>query len=413
MMNQIVERAGALGLFTTANALADAKIDPQEAPGDPRLTEPVADDIKRIFAQMARRGHDPLLVAALWNKLARRPLERALVAADVLAQSIWSHRDPMLVELRAAAAILGTTRPKTGSRCIDLNAHPASELVERHARALDLASRETVELLALAYDFHLGALDELHRRGDDLLAKPGTRDSIRAFARLASLARLPTLASVYFDWLMRVVGWRQPALDLCETLFDAGVAQKIPGTAIQPGDIPERAQRDVAEYLTYRAYVSVGDMQSAHTAIVQNMAARPRWLGPPGARVDVVRGHIGVLHGGQDDVSLGRVEAACEDDQLWRYAARVRAIMGAKRAPSRAIELFHACVAAFGNDYDTTLAVISVAPEPLKRDVTRILAREAFHLPHEPGPWKALGKLFGVGPKVAGEIDGRLRTQLM
>ncbi|HEY5950999.1 MAG TPA: hypothetical protein VIV40_36155 [Kofleriaceae bacterium] len=412
-MNEIVERAGTLGLFTTANALADAKLDPHEAPRDARLTEEVGSDIKRIFAQMARRGCDPVLITALWAKLARRPLERALVAIDVLAQTIWSNRDPMLVELRAAASILGAARTKFSDRCIDLNAHPASELIAKYARTHDLPNRETVELLTFAYDHHLGALDELHRRGDDLLAKPGTRDSIRAFARLASLARLPTLASVYFDWLMRVLDWRVPALDLCETLFDAGVAQKIPGTAIQAGDIPELEQRDVAEYLTYRAHLSVGDTQSAHTAVVQNMAARPRWIGPPGPRVDVVRAHLGALFGGQDDVTLARVEAACADDQLWRYGARVRAIVGAKRAPSRAIELFHAYVGAFGNDYDTSLAVISLGPEHLKRDVTRILAREAFHLPHEPGPWKLLGHLFGVGKQVAAEVDGRLRTQLL
>jgi hypothetical protein len=409
-MNRIAERAGALGLFVTANALADAKIDPEVAPRDARLTEPVAADIKRILGQMARRGSDPELVGALWAKLDGRPLERALVAVDVLAQAICSQREPLLAELRAAAATLGAARPPAGELGVDLNAHPARALIERHARQPELARATIVELLARSYEMDLGALDELLRRDDDLLARPATKDSVHAFARLAQLAHLPTLASVYLDWLVRGVGWRVPALDLCETLFDAGVAHKIPGTAVQPGDVPEREQRDLAEYLLYRAHLGVGDSDTANALLVKNTSERPRWIGPPSLRVDVVRAHLGTLYG-HGDVTLARVEAACAQDQLWRYGAKVRAIIAARRAPARAVELFHAYLAGFGNDFDSSLAVVSLAPENVKRDVARILCREAFYLPHEPAPWKLLGLLFGAGAPIADEIDARVRSQ--
>jgi hypothetical protein len=409
-MNRISERAGALGLFATANALADAKIDPDVAPRDARLAEPVAGDVKRIFGQMARRGGDPDLIAALWAKLEGRPLERALVAVDVLAQALWSQREPLLAELRAAASTLGAARPSGGERGVDLNAHPARALIEQHASPPELGRATTVELLALAYEQHLGALDELLRRDDDLLARAATRESIHAFARLAALARLPTLASVYFDWLVRGLDWRIPALDLCETLFDADVAHKIPGTAIQPGDVPEREQRDIAEYLLYRAHLGVGDSETANAHLVKNMAERARWMGAPSLRVDVVRAHLGTLYG-HGDVTLARVEEACAYDPLWRYGAKVRAILAAKRAPSRAVELFHAYLAGFGNDFDTALTVVSLVPENAKRDVARIVCREAFYLPHEPAPWKLLGLLFGVGATIADEIDARVRSQ--
>jgi hypothetical protein len=409
-MNRIAERAGALGLFATANALADAKIDPDAAPRDARLTEPVAGDLKRILGQMARRGSDPELVRALWAKLDGRPLERALVAVDVLGQAIWSQREPLLADLRAAAATLGAARPSGSELGVDLNAHAARALIERHARPPELARATIVELLALAYDHHLGALDELLRRDDDLVARPATRDSLHAFARLAALARLPTLASVYFDWLVRGLGWRVPALDLCETLFDAGVAHKIPGTAIQPEDVPEREQRDLAEYLLYRAHLGVGDSDTANALLLKHMTERARWIGAPSLRVDVVRAHLGTLYG-HGDVTLARVEAACAQDRLWRYAAQVRAILAASRAPARAVELFHAYLASFGNDFDSALAVISLVPENVKRDVARILCREAFYLPHEPAPWKLLGLLFGAGAPIADEIDARVRRQ--
>ena len=409
-MNKVAERAGALGLFATANAIADAKLDPNQGPRDARLVAPPATDLKRLFGQMARRGHDPELVRAMWSLLERRPLERALVAIDVLAQAIWARNEPLVAELRAVAGTLGTTRPRGDDIAIDLNAHPATQLIAQHARRPEIAASATVDLLVLAYEHHLGALDELHRRGDALISQSGTCESIQSFARLAALARLPTLASVYLDWLVRGVGWRVPVLDLCETLFDAGVAQKIPGNAIQQGDVPENELRDTAEYLVYRAHISLGDLDTANALLSQNMEQRPRWGGSPSLRLDVVRGHMGTLYGHSNDVGLPRMEIACTQDRLWRYGAKVRAIVAAGRTPSRALEMFHAYIGGFGNDYDMTFSVISLAPEPVKRDVARILAREAFYLPHEPSVWKLLGVLAGADA-VAAEIDARVRSQ--
>jgi len=408
-MNKIAERAGALGLFATANALADAKIDPKHAPSDPRLIEPAGPDLKRILGQMARRGSDPKLVAALWAKLDGRPVERALVAVDVLAQAIWARRDPLLDELRAAAATLGAARTP-GELGIDLNAHTARDLIARHPRP-ELASMTVVELLARAYDQDLGVLDELKRRDDELLTRLPTRESIHAFARLAALARLPTLASVYFDWLVRGLGWRVPVLDLCETLFDAGVAHKLPGDAIDPGDVPETDRQDVAEYLLYRSHLGVGDADTANAALMQRTAERPRWTRSPSLRNEVIRAHLGTLYGHGKDVTLARVEAACAEEPLWRYGARVRAIVAAVRVPWRAVDLFQAQLGGFGNDLETGLAVISLAPEDVKRDVARILCLEAFFLPHEPAPWKLLGLLFGAGEPIAHELDARLAEQ--
>ena len=409
-MNSIAERAGALGLFVTANALADAKLDPDQAPRDARLTEPVAGDVKRILGQMARRGSDPSLVAALWQKLEARPLERALVAVDVLAQALWAPREPLLGELRAAASSLGDARPPAGELGVDLNAHPARALIERY-RQPELEARPTIDLIAMSYELGLGVLDELVRRDDDLLSHRATRESVHAYARLASLARLPTLASVYLDWLMRGLGWRAAGLDLCETLFDAGVSRKIPGTAIQPGDVPESEQRDIAEYLIYRAHLSIGDDDHANALLLQNTAQRARWLGPQSSRIEVVRAHLGTLYG-HGEVTLARVEAACAEDRLWRYAAKVRAIIAAKRSPSRALDLFHAYLTGFGNDFDGALLVVSLVPDNVKRDIARILCREAFYLPHEPAPWRLLGLLLGANaPAIDAEIAARLHAQ--
>lgn len=400
-MNPIAERAASLGLFGTANAIADAKLDPDSAPRDPRLVDPVSDDPQRILGQMARRGHDPKLVAGLWTKLAGRPFERALVATDVLAQAVWSPRDPLLPELREAAASLGAFRPKAGEVGVDLEHHPAKTLV--------LAKRGNVyELMAMALEMDLGALEALRANADELIGKLATRESVLAYAKLAQLARLPTLASVYLDWLMRSVGWRGAGLELCETLFDAGVAQKIPGDAMRPGDVAPSEERDVGEYLLLRAHMSIGDTDTANGLVLS--IERPRWAGGPSARLDTVRAHLGLLYG-HGSVGLARVEEACRQAPLWRYGAKVRALIAAALSPNRALELYYAYLSGFGNDHDATMIVLSLVPEPIKRQIARIVLREAYYLPHEPAPWKLLGALFGRAEPIAEDVDARLRDQ--
>ncbi len=407
-MNRIAEKAAALGLVATAQALAAANINPDAAPREARLSEPAAGDIKSILCQMARRGSDPTLFDALWAKLENRPLERALVAVDVLASALWSPQDPRLGELRAAAVNLGPACPPAGEHGVNLTLYPAHQLIEKFASTVSV--RSTVELLALAYQLDLTALHQLLQRDDAVLKRRATRDSILAFAQLARLARLPTLASVYLDWLNRSVGWQPASLELCETMFDAGVAHKIPGTTVQHGDVRQApAERDLAEYLHYRSHLSVGDTDTALALMLDHTAQRERWV-EPSLHIDVVRAHLGILYG-FNNVALARIELACDQHPLWRYGAQVRAIMAAKHAPQRALAMFLAYLSNFGNDFESSRLVISLCPEDVKRDVARIICREAFCLPHEPTPWKLLGLLFGFGTIVAAEIDARLVQQ--
>jgi hypothetical protein len=408
-MNRIAEKARALGLVVTANALSNATLDPDGAPRDARLTEPPAQDIKRILGQMARRGCERHLIRALWSKLDGRPLERALVAVDVLAQAVVWPGDRFVDELRVAADSLGAARPPSSEVGVDLSIHSAQALIE--LRRGD-SSVSTVELLTRAYQFDLAALDQLHARNDDVVARLATRDSIHAFARLASLARLPTLASVYLDWLVRGLGWPVAALELCETLFDAGVAHKIPGDVLKASDLRGEDKQATAEYLLYRSHLSVGDTDTAHALLLHNIAQRARWTGGASLRVDVVQAHLGILYG-QRDVPVARVEMACALDSLWRYGSKVRAIVAAKREPTRAVEFFHGYLAGFGHDFDCAFMVLSLLPQNGKRDIGRILCREAYYLPHEPAPWKLLGSLFGFGDEVTQEVDQHLRMQSM
>jgi hypothetical protein len=378
-------------------------LDASRVPADPRFAEPPHELPKRVLSQMARRGLDPVLVRAIWAWLAGRPLERALVAVDVLARSLVAADDPLRGELAAAAATLGPMRPPPGEVGIDLNAHPAAALVETLARDPALDARATADLLVLSYDFHLGAIDALARREHPMLRDAEVHESLRAFGRVLSLAHLPTLASVYLDYLSRPLGYRRAALDVCETLFDAGEPSKIPGDGIRPGDVDAADVSDVAEYLVYRIHHSVGEAANGWVVCEQNWTQRNPALGPPRDRLLVARAHLGTL-AGERPVPLADVAAACARDRTWRYAAHVRAVVGAAQLPATSkqpLQLAHDYVTGFGNDAAFWRELVSVVPSSasLRADALTILAREAAALPHEPATWEAIALL------IAGERD--------
>jgi hypothetical protein len=392
-------------------------LDTTRVPADPRLAQPPHAPAKRILAQMARRGLEPALVRALWSWLDGRPLERALVAVDVLAGALLDD-DALAAELDVAAATLGALRPPRRDVGIDLNAHPASTLIERFARDSSLQPRAEADLLALSYDFHFGALDELSRRGHALVHDAGTHESIRAFARLLQLAHLPTLASVYLDWLSRPLGYRRAALDLCETLFDARKPAKIPGDAVRPGDVPDRNEHDLAQYLVCRIQLALGNAAEGWAVCEDNLTRRDRRLGPLDDRLAVARAHLGTL-AGERPIPLATVAAACKRDKAWRYGAYVRAVVAAAQLPATSpepLQLAHDFVTGFGNDATFWRDLVAVVPPsaPLRADAVRLLAREAAALPHEPAAWRALALLIagssGAAPALR-ELDARIAAQ--
>jgi hypothetical protein len=423
--SELAALARARGLGETGKILdgfaAPQLVDANRVPADPRLVEPPHDSHKRILPQLARRGLDPTLVRALWKWLDGRPLERALVAVDVLARSLLPPDDPFAGELALAAVTLGPLRPPPGSVGIDLNEHPAATLVARFARDAGVRARVVAELLVRSYDFDLGALDALAERGHELVASASTHESIRAFGKLLSLARLPTLASLYLDWVSRPLGYRRAAIDLCETLFDAGEPQKIPGDAIRPGDFKDADVEDGAAYLVCRMHTSRGRMQDGWEVCEKNWSQRDPKLGAPRDRLLVARAHLGTLAGARPAM-LDAVSKATKRDPAWRYGAHVRAVVAAAQLPATSkepLQLAHDYVTGFGNDLGFWREFVSVVPPsaPLRADALAILAREAAALPHEPAVWQALTLLIagarGAEPahrELAARLDAQARS---
>ncbi len=413
---QLTALAGGRGLGLASSLLARgaalAALD-RPLPADPRFSYPAYQAPDEILGQMTRRGLDPALVSALLSAWAERPLERALVAWDALHRSLLPIGDPLLIELRAAVRPL---RAFATGRELSLDRHPAGELIAALAPALTGAHE--VELLAFAFEHRLAALAELERRNDPLVRKPGTFDSLRAFAGLLHLARLPSLASVYLDFASRALGHRPAALDLCEALFDAETPQAIPGDAIRRGDVPEAHLTDVGEYLVYRTWLALGQWQKAHALCEDNLAKRDPGLPPLSTRLIAVRAHLAAL-AGERPIPLAVVDAAVDADPLWRHGSCCRLVVTAALSPpasARPFERLHDHLASFGPDFRAWSEALLVAPREAgwREQSLRLLAREALHLPHDPGLYRLLVMCSGTQPEIsrAGEeIDERLRSQ--
>jgi hypothetical protein len=371
-----------------------------------------------ILGQMVRRGLDPVLIHALLPLLEKHPLERALVAWDVLGGSLFVQGDPFVDVLRAAVRPLAGVLPP-GGRGIDLNRIDSVELVRRFSGTGALGEAHVVELLGAAYEHKLAAFDELARRGDELVGDRGVHVSLHSLARLLHLAHLPSLASVYFDYLSRALGYRPAAMSLAETLIDAELPQHVPADVLRQGDMAEQALADAGAYLVYRTYLTLGQAAAAYELFENNRRARPAQVPPPSPHLVLVGAHLAILMSKPPGVTLEALARVCEKSELWRYAARVRvtaaaALSGATaRAP---LELLHEFVTAFGNDRRCWHECLDNAPPNAvwKRDAARVLGREALYLPHERACWEVISMFIGsprAVQEVVDQIDARLNEQ--
>jgi hypothetical protein len=386
---------------------------------DPRLLAPPNLDRLDLIGQLVRRGLDPGLVRPLMPLLAKHPLERALVAWDVLGGAILPTDDPFVDELRGYARPIKDVLPPPGLRGIDLNRTSSVELIKRYSGMAELGEAHIVELLGAAYEHKLAAFGELQRRGDELGSAREVHISLHSLGKVLQLAHLPSLASVYLDYLARGLGYRAANFELCETLFDAEVPQHIPGDAIRKGDVPDELLQDTAEYLVYRTNIAFGQTAQAYHLLERNLRDRSPERGPLAPRVMVVLAHLATMMDKPSPVSLEQVSQVCEADKLWRYAARVRVAMAAAQSPvgaRRPVQMLHDFITAFGNDRRCWHeALVSAPAEALwKRDSARVLGREATYLPHERATWEVMSMFMTDPPtiqRVVDEIDARLRAQ--
>jgi hypothetical protein len=423
--DELIARAEERGLHRTAalvRGYPDESVFEGTVAFDPRLVEPPGGGMFEQIGQLPRRGLDPRIVVPLVDGLVGdRALEAAAVAWDALTRSIFVKGDRVVEQLNVVARPIATRARAAAAKGappgIDLNATPAVDIVNATA-AKGRGSEVLLALYEQALAHRLDALVELRRRRDALVDKRGTHDSLIAFGRVLALAHLTTWSALHLDVAVRGLGVRAAALALCEVLFDAGTPERIPGDSIQRGDLPDHQLSDVAEYLTYRSWESLGDYNRAYTLLEQNLKTRPRAQGSPSVRLQIVRAHVGTMCG-ERPVSLERVEKLVEGEGTWRYGNRAAAVVAAAQCPTdspRPAERVHAYLTGFGNDLRMWTETLSSARETAgwKREAFRMIVRECLALPHEPAAWKPLMMFLGTKEQIAAaaaELDGVIAAQ--
>lgn len=386
---------------------------------EPAALERPAPELTDLLQQIARRGFDPLLVPALLGHFEGRPLERGVVAWDILCGTVCAQAEGKLLgELRAAAEAIDEISAIPTARCFDLNRYPSTELIVHYAAG---AVKDPIEEMKRN---GLGAIDQLLHKGGraaESVKRETFRAGLTSLGRLYAHAHLPSLATLYFDYAIRALGHRDVLPLLCETMFDAGATERIPRDAIVKGNVSDEEWIDFTEYLIYRTHEGLGSSITAYGILETNRRNRGA-SHVPTARFTIMQGHLAPLFGDAPP-PLARVDEIAQRNELWKLAWAVRIAASAhssERDSGAPLDAAHDFVARFGHDWRAWYHAFRTASHrhgadtPWKLASVRAIGHEILSLPHEPNAWKGLVLLIADEHDVnvvLEEIDAYLYDQ--
>jgi hypothetical protein len=382
---------------------------PSHAPPDDSLV-PV-DAPEQLFAQLARRGFARDLVPRVRERFAGRPLERGLLAWDILNGTVMAPADePLRRELLEEVARVRPILPPAGQKGIS-TARVTSQLLCAELAARELASADVGALAEGVTGHVLGAFEELRRRGNAEHLAPERLARTQAFAQKLQHAHCETLASFYFHYLWTAYGW-QPALDdLSEALLDCGAVDRLPKNldafALDP---------DLPTYVATRAATIGGRAAAFYDEKILSVRKSMKLFHiedqklaqtSPRTRIAEVE-----LCGGDHEVPFfdSVVDLIVEARPEWRYGARIRAWKHARRNDARAQPLLEDYLRRFGSDGDLFWLVEDGTAEWMIQLIARA-AREAVELPHHAGAWAGLMRLVLDDALAQAALNVRLVAQ--
>lgn len=386
---------------------------------DPPALPPPAPELTDLLQQVARRGFDPALVPALLRHFEGRPLERGVVAWDILCSTAWPQaEDDLFGELREAAEAIDEISATPEARCFDFNRYPSTELIVHYAAD---AVKDPIEE---AKRNGIGAIDQLLKKGGragDMIKSEPFRAGLTSLGRLYAHAHLPSLASLYFDYAIRALGHREALPLLCETMFDARAAERIPRDAIVKGNVTDAEWIDFSEYMLYRTHEGLGASIKAYGILETNRQNRGA-AHVPTARFTIMQGYLAPLFGDAPP-PFPQVDEIAQHNELWQLAWAVRIAASAhtsERDSGAPLEAASDFVARFGHDWRAWYHAFRTATQthgadiPWKLAAVRAVGQEIVSLPHEPNAWKGLVLLTADDDsvnEVIEEIDEHLYDQ--
>ena len=318
-----------------------------------------------------------------------------MISWDVLARAVIADWEgDYIAALRANAERARDALPGSGE--VGVRADVSCDgIVERLAPPE--TKRATVDHLLAAVGVHeLAAYRELcvcSRSAVDDLRTAGVLAQLRQFARLLSLAHLPTLASFYLRFAEQVLGERDARNDLVEVLCDADAGNQLPRDLFQSDGQP--VQDELAVYATARTLISKGAADTAFGLVGERCGGgkrpNPDALSDRMALVYAeLTAEIGELGEPAERIARSRSLTACGPD-----AARVSATLAfrfAARESSLPVEAIRTFVTGYGDEYRFWRAVTArpSMDQPWFPVAMGMLVAEMTALPHVSDCWRVL-----------------------
>jgi hypothetical protein len=366
-----------------------------------------------LLSTIARHGLRSDLLESLANQLADRPLERGLLAWDVMNSCLFEQHAGV-EPWRDWATAIATQLPPNGRRGYPAAFISAREVVASITAPEQHAAADDERLLAGMMAHELGAYAAFkkgHPEDLDFLVDEKLLPTTLQIARLFSLAHLPTLASFYQEYLRTEFGLAEADEDVCETLLDCASPDFVPAN--------DRRSSEFALYVEFRK-MAVGDHALRAKGL---LAAAPSCDAESESRGGLgrvlLRADLDVMFGGAGD-DLPVVHAIVKKQPLWRFARRVQARVAARRF-ARATEvpesMFDQFVETFGSDatfWYSMLVETAHKDQSWLRSVIGRLTSELLTNPHDVEGWRALAMFLDDAqtPTLA-EIGARVADQTL
>jgi len=353
-----------------------------------RLQVPEGAPVDAILKLLPRRGLDPRIASRLLDAFPMRPVERALLAWDVLTGSLLGADDGEIFT-RAAEALaplkaFGPARPA---------AVPRDKIIE----------------LALAVHGQDDADPTLPSLGS-LTGAPSAEVIAAAlpWAKRLSRAHLPSLG-LAFAQLLWTRTQSPEALDvLLEIAIDHRLIDAVP---LMAGE--DKRSLEQQTYFLVRERLAAGDPDAAKVmlaAVVSQPERADSTVLPlmlASLQLSLTRPEL------PNPIFEKSAEEALAGDPHWLYAASLRDVLGLRREPERSAQILDFFISDFGNH--PPLWAEAARQTAQRAPVLAVLSRELRYQVHDPNAWRGFTHFVDtaeVRQWLTEEIEERLASQL-
>jgi len=361
-----------------------------------RLTVPEQAPLEPLLKLLARRTLDPVLASRLLEVFPDRPMERALIAYDIAADSLLGKSDAALLErIKRDLAPLRALGPQT---LVAIPKDRVGALVDAVIPPVDADSvlNDLMDVPSLA------ALAQLTRVKKNLDESGAIRDAILLHVRTLSDAHLPSLALAFLQILWDRFALPQALPLLVDLALDHDMLHVLPD---MPGTDEQSLQ--LQTYLLVRAQLANFNTVAAKR-VLEAVDAHPAVRDSKDAALLLVRAELAMMEGQSVSEPVAKVIGQLADVG-WRYACRVNAGIAMQADPTRAPALVDEFVIQFGED--PYIWAQACDHDEVRAAMLPLLSREVRYASHDPDVWRAVS-LFLENEELGMEIDQRQAAQL-